>query len=395
MPVAFDGLTGEVSVMVRRKAILGIAALIAVTGCNAGTSGGLRRSEPPVAKETISKARIIAQINKNSATIQTLQANSSMVANGDGQSVRLDGRMAMERPRNFRFEVRYHTRPEADIGSNENGFWFWVNDKKEKAIYVCDYEHADANPLGVTMQPDWIMESMGLREISEREAATINVTKGDKPGQLVLTQLRKDPKGGTLTKVTVVDENGEILEHRLYAGAKEKLLAMATISQTQHIQMESTEEDPSGSVVHFPAKIKLEWVAENFSLDVSVSKPKINPSFEKADRLVFFTEPKIAGAVRTDLAKLGPGPASSSASSRVYESAPRSGIRLGNPEAEPFGVEGATLTPSSAPAPLASSLTTDLPPLPDTYVGPQVPRAPDSGAVQTSGSPAWSRGTFR
>ncbi len=236
--------------------------------------------------------------------------------------------MAMDRPKDFRLEIKFHGRSQADIGSNDQGFWFWVNDKKEKAIYVCDYEHANANPLGVTMQPEWIMEAMGLREISEREAATISATKGDKPGQLVLTQLRNDPKGGTLTKVTVVDESsGEILEHRLYSGAKEKLLARATISETKHIQMESTEADPSGSVVNFPAKIKLEWVAEKFSLDITMDKPTINPVFPKNQQVALFTEPKIRGAVRTDLAKLGPPPAS--ASSRIYESAPRQGRASG------------------------------------------------------------------
>jgi hypothetical protein len=267
-----------------------------------------------------------------------------------------------------------------------------VNDKSEKAIYVCDYEHANASPLGVTMQPDWIMESMGLREIPEREAKTIQATY-DKPGQLVLTQLRSDNKGGTMTKVTVVDENtGEILEHRLYSGAKEKLLARATISQTQHIQMTKGEGESSGPIVNFPSRIKLEWLVENFSLDISMGKPKINPVFPKADRVVLFSEPTIRGAVKTDLAAIA-NP-SGSASSRIYESAPRSsgGVRLGNPELDSSVGEGASLTPSNNDR---NPLAADFPPLPSSYVGPQVPRAPDPDAIQTSGSPGAFRGTFR
>jgi outer membrane lipoprotein-sorting protein len=399
IPVALlMGSTGEVPVMVRRHAILGLVSLLLAAGCNAGTSGGLKRQEPPLSKEAISKGKIIAQINKNSATIHSLIATPSMVVEGDGQSVRLDGRLAMERPRDFRFEVKYHMRSQADIGSNDQGFWFWVKDDKTKApLYVCDYEHASANPLGVTMQPDWIMEAMGLREIPEREAATINATKGDKPGQLVLTQLRTDPKGGTLTKVTVVDEvTGEIREHRLYSGTKEKLLARATIAQTQHIQMQATEADPEGSVVNFPAKLKLEWVVEKFSLDITMGQPTINPDFPKKQRVALFTEPSIPGAVKTDLAKLGQPAASASSSSWIHETAPRSGgIRLGNPEAEPFGNEGASLkTTPNDPALPAADLT-NLPPLPTVgYVGPQLPKGPDE-AVQTSGGPGWSRATFR
>ena len=377
--------------MVRRKAILGLVALLAAPGCNAGNSGGLKRSEPPIAKESLSKTRIITQINKNSATIKSLKAMPAIVVEGDDTSGKLSGYMAMERPKDFRLEMKYHNRTQADIGSNAQGFWFWVNDKKEKSIYVCDYEHVDANPLGVTMQPDWIMEAMGLRSISEREAKTISVTKADKPGQFVLTQLRNDPKGGTLTKETLVDEStGEILEHRLYSGAKEKLLARATISQTQQIQMEPTEADPSGSVVNFPAKMKLEWVVEKFSLDITMGKVTINPAFPKDQRVVLFSEPKISGANRVDLATLQPTPASAS-SSRIYESAPRSGgVRLGNPETDAFGVEGASLTPND-----------DLPALPGAaspptaYVGPQVPRGTDPEAVQAAATPGYGRATFR
>ena len=381
--------------MVRRNAILGLAALLAATGCNAGTSNGLRRSEPPVTREAISTTRIIAQINKNAASIDSLMADSSMVVDGDGQSVRLDGKLAMERPKDFRFDIRFHGRPEADIGSNEKGFWFWLNDKKDKAIYVCDYANAGANPLGVTMQPDWILEAMGLREITEREANTIQASKGDRPGQLVLTQLRTDPRGGSLTKVTVVDEKGEILEHRLYAGAKEKLLARATISQTQHIDVGSTEAGTKGTVVSFPAKIKLEWVVEKFTLNITMGRTSINPEFPETQRAFLFNEPKL-GVERRDLARLN-GNAQGAASSSIYESDPRpgirSGIRLGKPESEPTGVEGASFDQSSraqAPADLAS-----LPTLPSEYVGPQVPTAPESEAVRAAAVPGFGRGTFR
>ena len=371
--------------MVRRHAILALAALIFGAGCHAGPAGGLTRSEPPLAKETISKTRIIAKINKNSASIRSLQAYPAIAAKeSEGRSVGLRGRMAMDRPKDFRLEIAFHNRPLADIGSNDQGFWFWVKDedKKDQAIYVCDYEHVDASPLTVTMQPEWIMEAMGLREISEREAATISAEKGDKPGQLVLTQFRKDEaKRQTYTKVTVVDEQtGEIKEHRLYSGAKKELLARATITETQRIQMKPTDDNPSGSVVDFPSKIQLEWIVEKFSLDITMGKPNINPQFPSEQRMALFTEPTISGAKRQNLALLGNG--SAPASSRIYESSPRSGVRLGQPEAEPNGVEGATRSRGDSQS-LSADLS-DSPSRPSEYVGPQVPRGTDPEAVQAS-----------
>jgi hypothetical protein len=229
------------------------------------------------------------------------------------------------------------------------------------------------------------MEAMGLREISDREAATISAEKGDKPGQLVLTQMRKDEaKHQTYTKLTIVDEQtGKILEHRLYSGAKKELLARATISETQEIKMGPTDESPSGSVVEFPAKLQLEWIVEKFSLDITMGKQlSINSKFPPEQRTALFNEPTISGAKRQNLALLGNG--SAPASSRVYESSPRSGVRLGRPEAEPMGVEGGMGSPRGV-QPLAADLS-NAPAQPSGYVGPQVPRGDDQ-AVQASSSP--------
>ena len=239
------------------------------------------------------------------------------------------------------------------------------------------------------MQPDWIMEAMGLRQISEREARTINATKEkDRPGQLVLTQLRTDPKGGSLTKVTIVDESsGEILEHRLYAGAKEKLLAKATVARTEQIKLTET-----GEIVAFPALLKLEWVVEKFALDITMSGLSINPEFNQEARAELFNEPKISGVVKVDLARLNTN-APGAASSRIYESDPRSVIRLGNPEADSGDVEGANFNQGSR-NPIGADLAS-LPTLPSEYVGPQLPTAPEPEGARSASSPGFGRGTFR
>jgi hypothetical protein len=382
--------------MARRTLVLRLALLALVTsaGCNAGPNGGLKRQEPPMAREAISKARIIAKHNENAEAIRSLKASPSIVfaATDDKGKVNqgsLKGRMAMERDRDFRLEISSTLHKQADIGSNAKGFWFWVRDNSERALYVCDHNRVDASPLAATMQPDWILESMGLRPIDEREAQTIDASKGDKPGQLVLTQRRNDSKGGLLTKVTIVDEtSGEILEHRLYSGAKEKLLARATIAETRQITVRPTEGEAKEYTVNFPSRLKLEWLVEKFSLDIAMGESlTINPKFPEAQKLALFTEPSINGAVRTDLARLG-GQAAAAPSSRIYESAPR-GVRLGKPEVEPAGFDGADTTPRDV-RPID-----DLPSLPPTgYVGPQVPQAPESELVRSTAMPGWGRATF-
>ena len=75
----------------------------------------------------------------------------------------------------------------ADIGSNDERFWFWFQNKKDKSVYFCDYADLSSTSLAVTYQPDWIVEAMGLKPITPDEAAQIKMRPGPQPGTTVLT----------------------------------------------------------------------------------------------------------------------------------------------------------------------------------------------------------------
>src|SRR6202043_3876546 len=89
------------------------------------------------------------------------------------------GRLAMQRPQNFKLSlVRPMTKlEEADIGSNDQGCWFWVKGAKDRQVYVCSYDETGESPLDGAMQPDWIVEALGLREIRNDEVAAIQVDR--------------------------------------------------------------------------------------------------------------------------------------------------------------------------------------------------------------------------
>ncbi len=367
--------------MVRRYAILALAALLAGTGCHAGLSGNAARQDPPIARETVTVKRFIDQHNKNASALTSLTAQPQIQVSDGGRRGRVNGQMALERPRGFRLDLRASVGGQvADLGSNEKEFWFWVKDNKDKSIYFCDYKDVNSNQLAITYQPDWIIEAMGLREIDPREAATIAAKPGDQPGLLVLTQARKDNRGEMLTKETIVDEaTGRIKEHRLWAGAKKDLLARATITEDQEFVLVPTAENPEGSSIQLPAKFHLEWVTEKFALDVTMAGVKINPKFPAAKRTALFTEPTLPGISRLDLARVNNQPTSTS---KMYETDPRSSVRLGKPEPLPMGVEGG-LRSSHDPRPLEPDLL-NTPAQPAGVVGAMVPRGSDPEAVQAS-----------
>ena len=352
--------------MDRRPSIALVFMVVsALAGCRAGTSNNLSRPAPvPMpTREAIDKDRFISLHNTNARAIRSLRALPGIeLTEGNGKKHSLRGRMALERPNNFDLEILGPVKSEvAKIGSNDQGFWFWVRDNEDREIYTCAYENIDASPLAATFQPDWIIEAMGLRVIEPTEAKVISARPGDKKDSLILTQLRKDARGEMLTKETVVDvRDGKILEHRLYSGAKTQLLARATIFAHGEKEMLATANAPTATRIHYPSKFRLEWVAEKFSLDIEMTNPTLNPRFEETVRRDLFTEPKVPGYTRVDLATLGGTERASTPapSSRIHETRPAplsgsgtgTGIKLGEPQ--PFG-DGAMQTSAD---PLALSL---------------------------------------
>ena len=391
-------MTGEAILVNRRFSLIGSFALLTSFGCHAGPQPNVAKTEPPITRADLTATQFIAKHNKNAAAIQSLKAFPSInIVDDNGNQkrrARADGSLAMARDKDFHLMITYGglKHKAADIGSNEQGFWFWVDDDKENAVYFCDSKDVDNCQLGVTLQPDWIMEAMGLREFTEQEVRTMNIKPGQTPGTLVLTQLRLDSKGGKYTKETTVREaTGTIIEHKLYSGVKKELLAVAAISEYGGTrQTEPTVvHDPDGTtrtldaptdLIVLPKKFRLTWVKENLSIDVAMPNPEVNPSFSDEQQVALFTEPKIPGTTRRDLAQLSP-PAST-APPRTYESRPipSPGVRLGQPEPIDSGTVKASRR-AIDPVPLSGDLS--MSGQPSGLVGAPIPSG-DPGSIQTS-----------
>ena len=385
----------------RRSLLIASLGLVAGVGCHAAPQRNPARIEAPVIRTDPTATRFITKHNQNVAAIRSLEAAPSIVIIGDhGEKKRgrANGHLALERTtKNFRLEIEAGLKHElADIGSNERGFWFWVDDDKERSIFVCDHKDINACQLGVTLQPDWIMEAMGLRAFTAEEARTLSTTPGETPGTVVLTQTRRDAKNQRYTKETIISEQtGEIREHRLWAGVKQELLASATISNYKEVRFVDTsprrDDEPTDvgaeTVVTLPERFRLNWVKENLAIEVAMSGLKINPTFPQERRVVLFSEPKIPGMTRRDLAQLDPE--ASAASSRVYESRPipeAGGIRLKHPEPSPMNGEDVERR-AIDPAPFSADLSaTSAQPI--GVVGAPIPSA-DKGILRTSTTSRW------
>jgi hypothetical protein len=345
--------------MVSRQARLALLALAATAfGCRAGGVGNLARPEPPIAaRPTPSADAIVARINQNARLVKTLKARPSITVILDRREKHpLNGRLAMERPRNFRLEL---TAPvsqsrEADIGSNDDGFWFWVSRSEDKKVYVSTYDESGASPLAAAFQPDWIVEALGLREFPEDEISAMTVTRGTgaDAGQLYLSRRQRTANNQIFTRMLVVEESsGRVREHRLYEGDRKTLVARATIPLGNYEPVplsegSSTDGATASRTVVLPKRIVLEWMREQLALDVVMKSPQLNGTLAQA----VFVEPEFPGYARIDISKQ-PGLANGPTTIRETRPAPPTGVRLERPE--PLGSSARPELAPGDPWPLA------------------------------------------
>ncbi len=130
----------------------------------------------------------VAEHNRNAENVQTLEAQRLAIHAMIGRHpANVNGRMALERPRNFKLELSSFGTTKADIGSNDEEFWYWLSNKEQPYVYWCNYADVETSSLAVTYQPEWIVEALGLRPIPPEEAAMIRVREGIEPGTSILT----------------------------------------------------------------------------------------------------------------------------------------------------------------------------------------------------------------
>src|SRR4051794_14100975 len=152
------------------RLLIMLATTLAAAGCRTANVNSIAHNRPPEVKPrpSFDLEEFVAEYNRNAEQIRSLKGQPSITARlgpeekptTEGQ---LDGRMAFERPRNFKLELSAGLKGKvADIGSNDEQFWFWVQNSKDKSVYVCSYDELGSTSLAVTYQPEWIIQAMGL-----------------------------------------------------------------------------------------------------------------------------------------------------------------------------------------------------------------------------------------
>ncbi len=254
--------------MARKLILLAIAACAAApAGCSRWATRGGNRA---LSAEPISSNDAIRVVNENAARVQSLYVpDMSISVHQSGQLVPpLDARMALEKPRNFRLIASLIGGTEADLGSNSDEFWCYVRRGEQGPQLIhCSYDDYGRTGQALPIQPDWIIEAIGLTPVPED-----SIVQPGKPGLVEIVTPSRTPQGDPASKITVVQlRSGYVVEKRLEVGRQP--VAFARLSKHRR-------DSAFGAVV--PGEIKIEWPAAGLRLEMDLNKVQVNPPFDPA-----------------------------------------------------------------------------------------------------------------
>jgi hypothetical protein len=222
-----------------------------------------------------------------------------------------EGVLVMERPRNLRIQLKKPLGMSvADIGSNDQQFWF-ANDLSHEMI-IGNYAQVEgfADPFLASVRPDWIFEVLGLEPI----AADATIERGESDTMLTIVENRTLPNGVIMVKESVLSvAEQRIVEHRLYSESRKELLASARVEQPVSVPIGPGDGASPPPTIQIPRVVRL-TIPNVAELRMTLSSGiELNPT-DDFTAMTTFEQPEKQGYELVDLFQLAGQPGSALAS---------------------------------------------------------------------------------
>jgi len=276
-----------------------LVTLLLAAGCNNSKWGFLRKSQetPPAYGNNPSAQDLVAYMNDNAQQLQSLQClQVDMDCKYRLQQFHVTGRMVCEKPRNFRLVAEALHKTEADIGSNRDEFWFWIQRNDPPYLVHCSYQALGQGGvrLPFPVQPEWVIEALGMAEYPVDGNYQPVVPTKDHHLELIRNGVSQ---GRRVQKVTVFDNRPgarvRVRAHLLRDERGQKICA-AYIQDVEVI---------NGVVV--PRKVDLDYPAERltmrFKLFDSAGDVVVNRPIDNEQAQLLFSRPNLTGVQSVDL----------------------------------------------------------------------------------------------
>jgi hypothetical protein len=282
---------------------LGVGAILLLSGCADSKWSIFRHSQDTArlpAERPLAAAEVVAYLNNNAQQIQSLTcSNVDLDCKQGYQEFHIRGKLACQKPKNFRMQAEALGRTEADIGSNDQEFWYWIA-RGEPYLIHCSYQDlAGGVRIPFPFQPQWVMEALGMAEYDPTQPYQLVAQRGT----FQLTLNTKNSQGQPVRRITEFKQLAgriQVTDHILQSPSGSEI-CRAHITEPQEIRR--------GVII--PRKIVFSYPAEQLKLSMTLWQRAddviLDQQFNQAQGL--FARPALAGVQDYDL---GRGPAGAS-----------------------------------------------------------------------------------
>lgn len=213
-----------------------------------------------------SAAEMVTVLNRNTQPIQNMESdNVDITVTQNGQPFGLNGKLAFQKGRSFRMVASAIASTEADMGSNENEFWFYMKRNDPPDLFFCSYNDLPNAQIKLPIQPDWVAEALCVQELNPAEYEMRELRSG-------VELIKKINYNGEQVYKGVLVANsgpmaGRVVLHRLFR-AKGPEIWRAEISEYQ------LEKDVGNFVV--PYMVKISCPEQKVVIELKLKSCKVN-----------------------------------------------------------------------------------------------------------------------
>lgn len=208
---------------------------------------------------------VIKEINNRNAEINSVYLQAATIKMQQNKlSINVSGQLAMQKDKYFRLVIWHRlTGKEMDLGSNANYFWFWSKRMNPPFLHYAKHEDLNKTRLRTALNPNWLMESLNIQEIS-----TENVEILKMKDYWAIVQPRLGILGEKVQSMTLIDSVQKVILGRYLYNSNEQMIACAEYQDFEN---------------HLPRKMQMIWHEENIVLNWDLTclkvNTQINPSF--------------------------------------------------------------------------------------------------------------------
>lgn len=249
--------------------IFGLALLIlANSGCLTSREfqNPFRRQPPCVLSPDATVTDVVNHVNNNINRVHAWKSTDVSIR-ASGTPIALSASVSVESARHFRLLVNSLGGQEADFGSNDDIFWFWMK-RNDPRVFTCRHDeiHVAQQRIDIPFRPDWLMEVLGVVPLVESEF-TLQPDLSDS-GIVTLVSQTVTTGQEPVRRVVLVDKcRGHVVGHILY-DASNQLIAKAELAGHQL--------DPASQAI-LPRHIRVEWPRAQLSMQLSMRTVSVNP----------------------------------------------------------------------------------------------------------------------